>query len=343
MPKNKNKISTIPSLLAVKTAMRIFLYTLVLIISFSFFAQKIVFVNADLGRHLKNGEIILSTSKVVSTNYYSFTEPDFPVINHHWGSGVLFYLIQKMTGFEGLSFIYCLLSAITVFLFFKIAESKSHMYMAFLFFMLCIPIISNRTEIRPEVFSLLLMAIYTFLLERFLSKKISFKKPLIVLPLLQLLWVNLHIFFVMGLIIIGAYAIHIWSLHKKEGAKQMGLLLGLCVVACFFNPFGIQGALTPLTIFKNYGYMVAENQSVFFIQNRFDSSVYLHYEFITLVAVVVLLFYLKKINLNIQRITPVNTLSIFFVALGYIAIRGIPLAAVFLMAFVPGIVMLLFE
>jgi len=133
MPKNKTKISTIPSLIAVKPAMRIFLYSLVLIISFAFFAKKIILVNSDLGRHIKNGEIFFETGQIISTNYYSYTEPDLPVINHHWGSGVLFYLIQKLIGFEGLSFIYCLLSAITVFLFFKIAESKSHIYLAFLY------------------------------------------------------------------------------------------------------------------------------------------------------------------------------------------------------------------
>jgi len=142
MQKKTNKKSSISTSIAVKPAMRLFLNALVLIISFLFFAKKIVFVNADLGRHLKNGEVILNTGKVISTNYYSFTESDFPVINHHWGSGVLFYLIQKMFGFSGLSFIYCLLSAITVFLFYKIAESKSHTYFAFLFFMLCIPLIT---------------------------------------------------------------------------------------------------------------------------------------------------------------------------------------------------------
>jgi len=343
MQKKTNKKSSISTSIAVKPAMRLFLNALVLIISFLFFAKKIVFVNADLGRHLKNGEVILNTGKVISTNYYSFTESDFPVINHHWGSGVLFYLIQKMFGFSGLSFIYCLLSAITVFLFYKIAESKSHTYFAFLFFMLCIPLITIRTEVRPEGFSLLMMALYTFLLELFLSQKISNKILLIVLPLLQLLWVNLHIFFVMGLIIIGVYTIYIWLIRKKGGAKQMGLLLGLSLLACFINPSGINGVLTPLTIFKNYSYMVAENQSIFFMQNRFGSSIYLHYEFISFVAIVLFLFSLKKIKFKIQSITPAYILPLLFIVLGYSAVRGIPLAGVFLMAFVPGIIMLIFE
>jgi len=234
-----------------------------------------------------------------------------------------------MFGFSGLSFIYCLLSAITVFLFYKIAESKSHTYFAFLFFMLCIPLITIRTEVRPEGFSLLMMALYTFLLELFLSQKISNKILLIVLPLLQLLWVNLHIFFVMGLIIIGVYTIYIWLIRKKGGAKQMGLLLGLSLLACFINPSGINGVLTPLTIFKNYSYMVAENQSIFFMQNRFGSSIYLHYEFISFVAIVLFLFSLKKIKFKIQSITPAYILPLLFIVLGYSAVRGFRLLEFF--------------
>ena len=42
-----------------------------------------------------------------------------------------------------------------------------------------------------------------YLFEKYHSKEIEFKRLFIVLPLLQLLWVNLHIFFVMGLMLIG--------------------------------------------------------------------------------------------------------------------------------------------
>jgi len=41
-----------------------------------------------LGRHIKNGELVLNGDfGILKSNFYSYTEPDFPVINHHWGGG----------------------------------------------------------------------------------------------------------------------------------------------------------------------------------------------------------------------------------------------------------------
>ena len=55
-----------------------------------FFAQKIILVNADLGRHITNGRLFIENGVLISTNFYSYTEPDSPTINHHWGTGVIF-------------------------------------------------------------------------------------------------------------------------------------------------------------------------------------------------------------------------------------------------------------
>ena len=69
-----------------------------------FLLSKIDLTTSDLGRHIKNGEIILKEKRVFQTNYYSYTHPNFYSPNHHWGSGVVFFLIYKFFGFKGLSF-----------------------------------------------------------------------------------------------------------------------------------------------------------------------------------------------------------------------------------------------
>lgn len=321
----------------IKPIIRNIFYALVLIISFSFFAQKIIFVNADLGRHIKNGEVFVKSGKVISTNFYSYTEPEFKTINHHWGSGVIFYFIHQWFDFKGLSVIYCLLSALTVFFFYKLTEMKSNSYLAFLAFMLCIPLIANRTEIRPEAFSLLLIAVYVYLLERFISDKINFKQLIIMLPLLQVLWVNLHIFFIMGIMIIAVYAFYHFLFFNKAISKKLLILFLVSMAVCVLNPMGVEGMLTPLTIFKNYAYMIAENQSVFFMQNRTGNTAYLHYEIISFVAFLLLLFHFKKNKFSLKSITPIHLLTLLFIVLGYRAIRMIPAAALFVMYFVAQI------
>src|SRR3989338_2363588 len=86
----------------------------------SLFAQKIDLTTADLGRHIKNGELILNGSveerrAVFTENFYSYTEPTHPFLNHHWGSGVLFYLIERVAGFGGLSLFFLLGIALSLF------------------------------------------------------------------------------------------------------------------------------------------------------------------------------------------------------------------------------------
>jgi len=52
---------------------------------FCLLATPINLATADLGRHLKNGELLLSGNlDLLYKNYYSYTDPDYAFINHHW-------------------------------------------------------------------------------------------------------------------------------------------------------------------------------------------------------------------------------------------------------------------
>src|SRR3989344_6228837 len=86
-------------------------------------AQKIDLPQADIGRHIKNGEIILHGSwvdkrAVLQTNFYSYTQTQHEFVNHHWLSGVIFYLIFQIFGFVGLSIFYIVLVSAAFYIFF---------------------------------------------------------------------------------------------------------------------------------------------------------------------------------------------------------------------------------
>jgi hypothetical protein len=81
-----------------------FLLFLLLVLYGYLLAQKINLATADLGRHLKNGELFFKEQTIPKTNLYSYTYPNYPFVNHHWGSGVIFYLVKIIFGFRGLSF-----------------------------------------------------------------------------------------------------------------------------------------------------------------------------------------------------------------------------------------------
>src|SRR3990167_1168354 len=57
-------------------------------------------INNDIGRHLKLGEIIWQSNSVPQTNFFSYTVPEFPFINHHWLSEVMMYGIFSLGGLK---------------------------------------------------------------------------------------------------------------------------------------------------------------------------------------------------------------------------------------------------
>lgn len=249
------------------------LLVVLLLSSYGFFlSRKIDLTTADLGRHLKNGELILNSTKffnfknsILHANFYSYTYPDYLFVNHHWGAGVIFFIIQKVFGFVGLSLFYFVLSLITFYLFFRLAERMAGFKISFLVSLLLIPLIAERTEIRPEVFTYFFSVLFFWILWHYKQNFISYRW-LFILPFLMLFWVNIHIYFFVGLILIGLFLLEAIFFRKyRPKIKWLSTTLILTVATSLINPFGLKGFLYPLNIFKNYGYLIVENQSVLFL------------------------------------------------------------------------------
>jgi len=234
----------------------------------------------DIGRHIKNGELVLQgNSQVLYKNFYSFTYPDYPFINHHWFFGVISFVIFRMGGFEGLSVFYIFLLLITFLLAFDSARRYSGFNSGIFFSAAGLLLLVSRPEIRPEGFSVFFSALDFWLLQRFLQRSISERVLLIAIPIIQIFWVNTHIFFPMGPVLIGIF---LWqgklTGEGKERLKFLGRLLWLTVAVNCINPSGLWGMLTPFNIFKKFGYELAENQNIFFMIHRFgDSIIYKYY------------------------------------------------------------------
>src|SRR3989344_6933911 len=169
-------------------------------------------IGQDIGRHLKMGEIIWQTKEVPKTNSFSFTESDFPFTNHHWLSEVIFFGVFSWFGFTGLVLFKIIFVLAAFLLLFFIAKKYATFWPLVISFLLSIFIFISRTEVRPEIFSFLMSAL--FLSALFKAKydpnwKLKIKNlkfsPLWFLPLAQLLWVNLHIYFFIGPLVFVAF------------------------------------------------------------------------------------------------------------------------------------------
>ena len=276
------------------------------------YAHKINLVTADLGRHLKNGELFLQTWQPIKTNFYSYTEPNFPVINHHWASGALFFLIWKITGFSGLQLFFIALNLSAFLICFNIARKHIGVGLATLLALPIIPLLAERTEIRPEALSYLFAALFFWIVFSVRNGARS-ARFLWILPLIQIFWVNSHIFFFLGPAIIGAFLLEsiIAQSRRHNALTFLTALAGTAIAACI-NPFGIRGIVAPFTILKNYGYLIVENQSVWFIQKLFAKPSTYIFEFVfLLLALSVIIFFVKK------RARVLSHLAFVFLAAGF--------------------------
>ena len=295
-------------------------------------SQEINLVTADLGRHLKNGELVLQGKawQIWQTNFYSFTYSQFPFVNHHWGSGVVFYLIQQFFGFTGLSVFFSLITLATFLIFFRLAWKNSRFSIAFLAAILVLPILVSRGEIRPEVFSCFLAGICWWILSEGRQKR----KLLWSLPFLTLLWVNLHLYFFLGFFLIGTFFLEelISLLKKARGLrdlsylKSLGVSGGFSLLACLVNPAGLKGVFYPFQIFNNFGYRLFENQSVWFLDKivQYPPSLYFKIAFGALaLSWLYVLWTRKRLTVHCFLFT------VFFSYLGWTAVRNFTLFGYF--------------
>ncbi|MBU0579310.1 glycosyltransferase family 39 protein [Patescibacteria group bacterium] len=252
------------------------LVLILVLLVFGFALQKINFATADIGRHLINGKLLVEQKTLVSTNYYSYTMQNQLVTNHHWLSGVIFYLVFQLAGFSGLSVFYAVLLSIAFTFFFFIGKRQARWWSLILTTVLFLPLIGLRSEVRPEAFSLVFLGLETWWLLRIMEKK-QFKWWVwLVFGFIQVLWVNLHLFFFLSWAVVGAMLIQQWLQKNKPAIKFLLILLGVVVVASFISPFGYKSVIEPFFILQDFGYQLAENQTLFFMIKRFGMLQYWH-------------------------------------------------------------------
>ncbi|MDD5415940.1 MAG: hypothetical protein PHE48_02965 [Candidatus Daviesbacteria bacterium] len=240
---------------------------LLLFFVFSFLFKTDHSFDQDLGRHLKLGEIIWQTKNVPPTNLFSYTYPDFPFINSHWLFEVLVYLGQQTIGLQAVLVLKILTILLAVWLVLETIPKKQYLLLPVAFIFL--HTLRERPELRPEIFSFLFTALTIYLLDKFEKTR---TKLVSLLPVIQLLWVNIHIYFIIGIILQAIFLLHLsyqyLRLHPKGvKLKLLGIIFTLSVAVSLINPSGLKGVLNPFLYSTNYGYTIVENQTMFLLES----------------------------------------------------------------------------
>jgi hypothetical protein len=231
-------------------------------------AVPVDLIKSDLGRHIINGELIVHGNwDVLYKNYYSYTNPQYPFINHHWLFGVFCFFCWHYFGFTGLSFIYLMLELSAFYLFFHSWQRYSSFTMACAFGLLSFPLICFRSEVRPEGISYLFCGLFWWLIDSYQQKRLKPHHLIIGLCFLQVIWVNTHIFFIIGPILTALFWLQARVNKEEQQAEILQKLFFLLLGMCLINPSGINGLLAPFHIDKAYTYPVQEISSVFNLLN----------------------------------------------------------------------------
>lgn len=297
----------------------VFVFFTILLYAFIFLLQQdFVLTAEDLGRHIILGKIIISCHCIPANNLLSFTNPSFPFINHHWLSEVIFYVLSNTFGLTSLLvfkvgvILFCLLTLGIL------AKQKGSLFWVLIISLIEIKIFSGRFHVRPELFSFLFITLFLIFFEYY--KKTKKIYVLFTLPLIELLWVNLHIYFPVGIAMYMFFLFEQFFTFKSKVDKRLYIILLLLLFAGFANPHGLTGLLLPFTIFNNYGTQIIENLSVWYLTAvGFSPDLLFTFE---ITVILLAISYIRKLS---QRDIFYACFAIFGTIAGLAMIRNFPI------------------
>jgi hypothetical protein len=285
----------------------IFSYVLAAVFTFlllSFTISKISNED-DIFWHLSTGKYIVENKIIPSTDIFSFSTLNQQWIPFEWGWDVMNYLIYSDAGFIGVTALNTILFISFFLIIFSTARRFEVSYT--IIFLLLIALlfgIFERIIPRPQAFSYLCFVILISIILRNKYFDRSKIRPFYILPLFFLVWANIHMGVLAGIIIFGLFVATEFIARIKPDKfssefskpltkiqlKKVTFIFVLSIAALLVNPHGIHTYIyvyNHLTM-KHIG---AVNEWITPFDGRFRSQFYVIIYIIFLISGFVILFY----------------------------------------------------
>lgn len=208
----------------------------------------------DIWWHLATGKIIVEDRTIPDSDPFTWTRAGTPWITHEWGWEVLMYLFYSRGGHAGLLLLRSAVAVGATLILIWLCVSRGARPLATigvgaLGLFAARPLFNDR----PQIVSILFFAAMLAFIE--MSER-GRERRLLIVPLLMILWVNLHGGFIFGPALLVLYAAccvpHWWrqlqagnTLHPAPTVLAAAIVLS--IAACLINPHGVAGALYPLS------------------------------------------------------------------------------------------------
>jgi len=201
--------------------------------------------DSDTGWHIRAGEWMLKTGRVPATDLFSFTKAGQPWFAWEWLSDVLMAGIHRDFGLTGIVLAsLLLLGATSVYVYRSTLAESGHRVIAIVLTGLAMSASTIHWLARPHLITPLFAAVFCWALNRTEGKR----RPVTLwtLPLVTILWVNLHGGFFLGIVLLITYAIGAAAEELVRGARHNAwvrarkylLTAGACAIASLVNPYG---------------------------------------------------------------------------------------------------------
>ena len=205
-------------------------------------------VDTDTWWHLQSGRWIVAERSIPTTDPFSHTLYGQTWIDHSWLAQIVLFLTYDRLGYVGLALLVAALAAL-VFIFVWLQCQSTDRWLRAFVLIIAAATSSVIWAARPQMFSLALTAAFALVLARLREGD---RTTIWWLPVLMVVWVNLHGGFAVGLILIVATLFgEIGNqLLRNAGVAwrdigRLGLVLGLCLLVVPINPNGLQMVTYP--------------------------------------------------------------------------------------------------
>lgn len=155
-------------------------------------------LDSDLWWHLRAGEMSWTAKQPLRIDMTSYTRDGAGWINHSWLTQVILYLAYAVAGYLGLTLVVVVVVGLSMWFVWLCMEGRAILRAFLLIFGGVVA--SVVWSARPQIFSLVLMGCCGWILYRYKWRQ---KNALWALPLVFILWSNLHAGYPLGLMLIG--------------------------------------------------------------------------------------------------------------------------------------------
>ncbi|MBN1869481.1 MAG: tetratricopeptide repeat protein [Candidatus Omnitrophica bacterium] len=287
------------------------------------FCANIEIKDVDLWLHLAVGKHIIQTLSIPRADFLSCTVANTPWIDHEWLFQTLVYSAYSHAGIEGLINLKVAVVVLTFVLLLFLGYSREQQLGPIIVLLLVLLVYQFRLTLRPDMFSLLFFVLYICLLGMNLDKRWSLWAAVLV----QIIWTNMHGFFIFGPILVLTSLAAEWMKRRivlpfewnqigrlsDEEYRRLRWMFLLVILSCLANPYFVQGAWYPVKVLFSIGGSkiffahIQELQKPFTWGTILDWQLYFQYKLLIVVS-------FSSFVLN-RRKVDVNALLIWFVFL----------------------------